>query len=130
MKYCTNCGTQLEDTAAFCTNCGNPVQTESNAVDPEVPVEENQNYAYVNAEQETPAVKEPSGLVKAAKILMIISTVVMGLYIIPLAWCLPILISFNKKIKNNEPITTGNKIVILLLVNTISGILLLCDKNN
>ena len=24
MKYCTNCGAQLQDDAKFCTNCGTP----------------------------------------------------------------------------------------------------------
>ncbi len=27
MKFCTNCGTQLDDDAVFCTNCGTPVKT-------------------------------------------------------------------------------------------------------
>lgn len=27
MKFCTNCGSQLEDDAKFCTNCGTPQET-------------------------------------------------------------------------------------------------------
>lgn len=34
MKFCPQCGTQLEDAAKFCRNCGSPIGT------PEVPVQE------------------------------------------------------------------------------------------
>ncbi|MBQ6839254.1 MAG: zinc-ribbon domain-containing protein [Oscillospiraceae bacterium] len=113
MKYCSNCGTQLADDAVFCTGCGSALQA--------APVSPYANPA--------PVAKE-SGLATAAKILMIISTVVMGLYLIPLAWCIPMTVSYCKKLKNNEPISTGFKVCTLLFVNTISGILMLCDKDN
>lgn len=73
---------------------------------------------------------QPSGLSVAAKVFMIISTVVYGLYIIPLAWCLPMTISYSKKIKNGEPVSTGFKVCTLLFVNLIADILMLCDNNN
>ncbi|MBR2441835.1 MAG: hypothetical protein IKB20_02055 [Clostridia bacterium] len=60
---------------------------------------------------------------------MIIATVVLGLYIIPLAWCLPMTISYCKKIKENRPISTSFKVCTLLFVNLIAGILMLCDKD-
>lgn len=31
MKYCTNCGKELEDNAQFCTACGTPVPPSENA---------------------------------------------------------------------------------------------------
>lgn len=71
-----------------------------------------------------------SGLTTAAKVFMIISTVVMGLYIIPLAWCLPMTISYFNKVKYNQPVSTAFKICSLLFVNTIAGILMLCDKEH
>lgn len=33
------------------------------------------------------------------------------------------------RLKAGEKLTTGNKVCVLLFVNTIAGILLLCDKN-
>ncbi len=75
-------------------------------------------------------VKKPSGLATAAKILMIISTVITGFYLIPLAWCIPMTIMYSNKLKTGEPISTGFKVCVLLFVNTIAGILMLCDKEN
>ena len=34
MPFCTNCGTQLKESAAFCTQCGTPVKQNQNAVIP------------------------------------------------------------------------------------------------
>ena len=62
-------------------------------------------------------------------VFMIIGTVFMGFSIIPLAWCLPMTIIYNRKIKNGEVVGTGFKVCSLLFVNTIAGILMLCDNN-
>ncbi len=32
MKFCGNCGAQIEDSMKFCTSCGTPVQSEHNSV--------------------------------------------------------------------------------------------------
>ena len=34
MKFCTNCGTRMEDKAAFCPNCGAPQSKEKDAYEP------------------------------------------------------------------------------------------------
>ena len=73
---------------------------------------------------------QTSGLKTAAKILMIISCVIMGFWIITLAWTLPMTINYCNKVKNGQPISVGFKICILLFINTIAGILLLCDNEN
>ena len=124
MKYCNNCGAQLADEAAFCTSCGATLQ----AAPQQEPVPQ-QAYVPQQTYAAQPVAAQPSGLAIAAKILMIISTVAMGLYLIPLAWCIPMTISYCKKIKAGEPVSTGFKVCTLLFVNTISGILMLCDKN-
>ncbi|MDO4608039.1 MAG: hypothetical protein Q4B40_02465, partial [Clostridia bacterium] len=85
--------------------------------------------AYAQQPYGQPYVKQPSGLATAAKILMIVGTVLMGLYIIPLAWCIPMTITYCNKLKNNEPISTGFKVCCLLFVSMIGGILMLCDKD-
>lgn len=104
MKYCSHCGKELEDDAIICVNCGCKAPS-----------------------SEEKKEKVSNGLRVAAKILMIISTVACGFFIIPLAWCIPMTISCSNKIKNNEPISLGFKICTLLFVNTIAGILLLID---
>ena len=62
-----------------------------------------------------------------AKIFMIISTVLMGFAIIPLAWCIPMTVIYCRKIKNGEPVGLGFKICSLLFVSLIAGILMLID---
>ena len=34
MKFCTNCGTRMEDKAAFCPNCGAPQSKDKDAYEP------------------------------------------------------------------------------------------------
>lgn len=72
--------------------------------------------------------KHNNGLRIAAKTLMIISTVWLGIFIIPLIWCLPMTIAYSAKIKTNEEVGVGFKICTLLFVNVIAGILMLCDE--
>ena len=104
MKYCTHCGKEVLDEAVICPGCGCPLDRQ---------------------------VEKASNIKTIAKIFMIIGTVVNSIYglIIPLAWCLPMTLSFCKKVKKNEKISTGFKVCILLFVNTIAGIVLLCDKD-
>ena len=133
--YCKNCGNQVDDRAVICTQCGcltdfgeklnfnqNPQQHEERPTTTQVQQSNQTNTASSN--------EDTLGLV--AKILMIVSTVLTGLYIIPLAWMLPMTLSLSNKLNNKEPISVGFKICILLFGNTIAGILLLCrkDENN
>ncbi len=110
MKYCTKCGNELMDEAVICPKCGCDT-------------------GYRNIQNDNDVEKTPSGIKIAAKILMIIGTVIMGLYIIPLAWCLPMTIYYCKKIKRGEKIGTGFKVCSLLFVSSIGGILMLCDQD-
>ncbi len=128
MKYCCKCGSELCDEAIVCPNCGcaanNPNETKTN--------------------------NSSSGLLVAAKVFMIINCCVLVisaiaifiiyaklevaylgiLEFIPLAWCLPMTVTLDEKIKNNQPISIAFKICTLLFANIVSGILLLCAKDN
>ncbi len=46
-------------------------------------------------------------------------------------WIFPIIYGakIKRRLNNNEPITVGQKIVVLLFVNMIAGILLLANPN-
>ena len=106
MKYCTHCGKEIHDEAVICTGCGCAVN-------------------------EIKTKKSSNGLNSAISIFMIIGTIFSAfLYLIPLAWCIPMTISVNSKINNNEKIGTGLKVCTLLFVNMIAGILLLCRNED
>ncbi len=63
----------------------------------------------------------------AAFILCLLSTISMGFFIIPLAWCIPMTIKVYKAYKGETELSTGFDVCVLLFVNLIGGILLLCD---
>lgn len=113
MKYCSKCGTQLVDEAIVCIGCGCAVGS-----------------APIPASIVTVEAQKSSGLTTAAKVFMVLGTVIMGLYILPLAWCIPMTVSYFKKVKNNQPISTGFKVCSLLFVSILGGIFMLCDKDN
>lgn len=107
MKYCGNCGNELKENADVCLNCGAATDKFK-----------------ASGRHRT----GPSGLQITAKVFMIIGTVVSGIFIIPLAWCLPMTIKYSRRIKRGEDVGVGFKVSTLLFVNTISGILMLAGK--
>ena len=108
MKYCTKCGNELLDDAVICPKCGCLADG-----DKEIKVKTN----------------DVSGLKTAAKVFMILSCVLLGIYLIPLCWCVPMTVSYCKKVKNGEPVGIGFKICCLLFVSVIGGVLMLCDND-
>ncbi len=106
MKYCVKCGKELLDEAVFCTGCG--CATEDSVVF---------------------AKQKNGGYKTAAKVFMILGTVIMGFWIIPLAWCIPMTVLYFKKLRENQPISTGFKVCSLLFVSLLGGIFMLCDKD-
>ncbi len=108
MRYCSNCGNQVDDNATFCTRCGNKLTGGSNVK----------------------ASESDSGLVTVIKIFLIIGCVSYGFALIPLAWCIPMTLTIFNKLKRKEPIGIGLKICTLLFVNIVAGICLLCLDDN
>ena len=75
-------------------------------------------------------VKGRSTLQKVTLVLLILTTIGWGFFFIPLAWNIPLTVSYAKKTKNGEPISTGRKVCTLLLQwNLVAFILMLLDKN-
>jgi len=109
MKYCTNCGNEMQDGEAFCSRCGKPADGQ---VAP-APV------------QSAPMKDDQATLNTVIKVFMIIGCIINACYfLIPLLWCVPMTISAFKKMERGERIGTGFKVCTLLFVNLIAGILL------
>ncbi len=105
MKYCTYCGKQLADEAAFCVSCGRAIGT-------------------THDRQETSALKT------IAKVFMIIGCIATaGYLLIPLCWTIPMTVHYFNAVKNNKYVGTGFKVCTLIFVSLIAGIIMLCDKD-
>ena len=137
----------MEDAIVYCPQCGaaseqpqqqayqQPQQPQQQAYQQQAYQQQNyQQQAYQQPYQpyQQPVAPRESGLATVAKIFMIIGTVAsaLSLFLIPLAWCIPMTMAYWKKLKTGEPISVGFKICTLLFVNTIAGILMLCDKDH
>ncbi len=121
MKYCGNCGTALPDEANACSMCGTFTNTAS------------ANTAAAPAPTPAPAAapaKADSGLVVAVKVLLILAVVAQGWMLIPLAWCIPMTVSYFNAIKEGRPVSIALKVCTLIFVSQIAGILMLCDQEH
>lgn len=105
MKFCTYCGQQLSEEAVICPKCGCAT-----------------GVPFPN--------QKSSGIKTATKIFMILGCVVMGLYIIPLCWVLPMTIVYCNRSSRGIPMGVGFKVCTLLFVSLIAGILMLCDNDD
>lgn len=105
--FCKNCGIAVTYDEVYCHNCGaalKPTYEERAA----------------NAKNE-----DRSTLGTIALVFAIISCVIMGFALFPLAWAVPMTVSMSRKLKNGQPISVGFKVCTLLFLNSVSGILLL-----
>lgn len=83
-------------------------------------------------DQQFQAIDDNNTLITVTKVFLIIGCIINGLagFLIPLAWCLPMTIIIFKKFKTGQPIGMGLKICTLLFVSLISGVCMLCMKDN
>ena len=78
MPFCNHCGKEYDEGAVICTACGFSVKTET--------------------VQQTAKPCENSSLLTVAKVFMILGCVLNAFfYLIPLAWCIPMTVSLNRK---------------------------------
>lgn len=108
MKYCTHCGTQLDDAAVFCACCGAAVE---NADSSENKRSDSETDDTINV---------------IAEVFMVLGCVAIGWCIIPLIWCIPMTVSLFRKVKSGRRIGVGFKVCTLLFVSLVAGIVLLC----
>lgn len=116
MKYCSYCGTQLSDDAAFCSKCGKPTAVINNAAP--------QYYAQ-NAQ--TTKRSDNETLKSIINIFLILACVFMGIATlgIALAWCLPMTFRIRERMRAGVPVGITLKVCTLIFVNVVAGILLL-----
>ena len=110
MKYCSHCGKEVVDEAVVCPFCG----------------------CKVNSSNSTKILDDDAKKILAiiVKVFMIIGCIATGWTLIPLIWLIPMTVHVFKKLDNNEPISTGVKVCVLLFCNIIAGIILLCMNSD
>ncbi len=116
--FCKFCGKKIGIGTPYCPYCGSRI---------DMPAPPQQPAYQAPAPQYVQPKTEPTTLATVAFVFMIISTVLSGLLLIPLAWMLPMTLIFKKKIDAGLPVGVGFKVCTLLFVSTIAGILMLCD---
>ena len=105
--YCPHCGKEVNEDAVVCPHCGRALK------EAEV-VSTNQ---------------EPNNVLQlVAFILMVITTVVAGFFLIPLAWMIPMDVHLYKCMQEKKKVSVGFGVCTLIFVDLVSGILLLVDS--
>lgn len=143
MKYCTKCDAHLPDEAVVCAKCGypvNPMYTYFNeSRKPASKVSKLRIAALVLMSITTAGVALFAAMLW---LLTLIGTLLGGggsegffamlmfdfFFSAPLAWMLPMLVVYCKRLKLRAPIGMGFKICTLIFFNIIAGVLLLCDS--
>lgn len=150
--YCTKCGTKNLDCSNYCSKCGVSLHHQESVV-LEEPIFKNEP-KYDNSYKQYKSYKSSSNTLATVAfvfcILEIIACVCLALfylilaivggtpllliytviYLIPLAWTIPLTVKVYRYRNDSSELSVGTKIIILIFVNLISGILLLCDGNN
>lgn len=138
MKHCSYCGEKLDDDSKFCPKCGKKVE-EFNSSN----VNSSSDGSTINSSN----TKVWTGIKLTSFIFMLISILISVFTIftiyfssngsgfrirIPIAliWQIPMTIYYYKAVINKKKTSTGFKVCTLIFLNLISGILMLCDKDD
>lgn len=73
-------------------------------------------------------VSQKTDLQVAAFVFMLVTTIICGIWFVPLAWMLPMTIIYYQKMNRGEEISLNFIILISIFVNAGAGILLLVDR--
>ena len=113
--FCSHCGANVNDDAAFCPKCGAPLKS--------------QEVHYVNHSQQPqpqPKPQQESGLTTAAKVFMVIACVTTGLSIIGifcLIWMVPLTVVYFGKVKRGEKISIGFTTFLSPMIDVLTTLL-------
>ena len=150
MKYCSHCGTAIPDEAEICMHCGcrvgAPAKKPQNENDKTLGLIAKIFLIITDVSIATSALsflfiilvfgvlgKTIPGFTPNDQIALAIvngTFVAMLIFaLVPLAWCIPMTVVVHRRLRDKQPIGTGFKICVLLFCNVVSGILLLCMKD-
>ena len=137
MKYCSHCGAPIDDEAVVCPKCGCATSKGEEVFNESSPKSSNNNatlglvakifmiltcvgcvitaFAYFGANSVNGAAAAVGGLIGG---------------LIPLCWVIPMTIKVHDSLKNGEKLSTAFKVCTLIFANIVSGILLLCMKED
>ena len=107
--FCKKCGNELMDESVVCTKCGCAV--------------------------DAAPIADKDGKWNSSSVLVIvfmfIGTMILSgaFFFIPLAWCVPMIMYYERKVRNGQKVGTAFKVCCLLFVSTVAGIIMLCDKD-
>lgn len=134
MKYCTHCGSEIADEAVICVHCGCAVNERKSA-----DKERNNTLgkvALIFMIVMGCILRTLGGLVEGlvamsgdAEVMATAIGTIIGSFI-PLIWSIPMTISFKRKLRDGEYVSTAFKVCTLLFVSLVAGILMLCMSND
>lgn len=124
--------TQVQAGAQIAAPAGTQVGTQANAQPAYTQNVQNQYQIYTQqyAGQVYPMTKEDQTLRLIAFIFCIISTVSMAVFILPLAWCIPMTVRAWGIYKGTKPNTTVFGVCSLIFLSLVAGILLLISNKD
>lgn len=114
-KFCSFCGTKMKSNENICRKCGYASVKENK-----------EEYTYYKNNIYYSSVSATAIIVK---VFMIISCVIKGIFIFPLAWCIPMTVYAFRKINEKEEFSLAFKICTLIFVDLVSGIIMLADED-
>ena len=112
MKYCSNCGKEVDGNLKFCPNCGAPLD-DKQAPKPE---ENNNNYQQNQQSQPTPPVNNGRPRVENRNIVtcIILSIVTCGIY--GIIWLINLVNDVNAVCQDEHSNQSGGTVFLLILV--------------
>ena len=129
MKYCVNCGSQLNAGDKFCPYCGSIQQPndQTNTIDDNII-----HASSTTVESITKENNQNNSLITCTKVFLIIGTIIVSLstYLIGILWTLPMTIHYFKKIKQGQKLSVAFKVCCLLFIGIVPGILMLVDEKH
>ncbi len=141
VKYCQNCGTTCEDATAFCPSCGaalaaaaggQPAGAQTGA--PGQAPQAQMQQVHVTIDAAAPTCYEMTSTDKTIRliafILNLITTICLGVFLVPLAWMIPMTVISWGIYKGKRKNTCAFGVCTLLFLNCIAGILLLCSTKD
>lgn len=139
MKYCSRCGCELNDNDAFCPKCGTRA---SDAASSSYTQYSNSGYTNTNTNNtksnNDTLLKVAFGFGVASIVICVLYffiaitiSLIAFAYLIPLCYALPMTIMIYKAMKDPKyKLSLAFKICYLLFVSLVSGICLLCMKED